>query len=161
MQSLTFAAVAITAAAALLMILFVLFRARKDAQTGIAEDLRESQKDKKEGVCGICFGPVMRTELIAKCACGQMFHDTCAGPTGACPYCETPYSGFIVGTPECIKCPSCGSDIVGNSCKCGTVISRGGMFMCGCGEVLNVSEPVCKRCGIEYDVCSGRRIEEM
>lgn len=85
-----------------------------------------------------------------------MFHDACAEPIGACPYCEAPYSDLTAEVPDCIICPSCSSGVVGDVCVCGAVVNRGGVFTCLCGNALDVNDPVCGKCGTEYDVCSGR-----
>ena len=152
----TFAAVAACVAAALFIVLFVLLRAKKDVLRGLRKKIGMRRKVATADVCGICFGSITNADMVARCGCGQTYHDVCANPTGPCPYCKAAYDTFTIETPDCIRCPSCGSDVVGNVCGCGAVVYRDGMFTCGCGEALDVNEPVCGRCGTEYDVCSGR-----
>ncbi|MCL2785815.1 MAG: hypothetical protein FWD81_01135 [Methanomassiliicoccaceae archaeon] len=155
MNDLMLAAIAAGTAAALLAVLLVLMRARKDS-SGFAENGRAPPKKRTEGLCGICFGAVSKEDILARCGCGQAFHDACAEPVGACPYCKAPYEELVRDTPDCVTCPSCGADVAGSVCGCGAVVNRDGTFTCGCGNALSVSDPVCGRCGTEYDVCKGR-----
>jgi len=149
------AAIAAGTAAVLIFVSILLVGTRRSAERNFAESA-EPHRNRADDVCGICFGIISKEDVIAKCGCGQAFHDTCAGPTGACPYCMTPYDGFVKETPDCIICPSCGNDVVGNVCGCGTVVCRDGTFTCKCGNTLDVNDPVCGKCGTEYDVCRGR-----
>jgi len=157
MDDLVFLAVGIGAAAAVLIVLVLLAGMRRGIRNGLGEKMRMPPERAAEDVCGICFGAISGSDMVSRCACGQVFHDSCAMPTGACPYCKAPYDDLSVESPDCVTCPSCGSDVVGNVCGCGAVVNRNGVFTCGCGAPLDISEPVCRRCGREYDVCSGRR----
>jgi hypothetical protein len=158
MDTLTFSTVAIIALSVVLAILFLIMRTKNDMRIISRRDIRRPSKRKgSEDVCGICFGNILKSDVIAKCGCGNVFHDTCAEPTGSCPYCNCAYSGLVKETPVCVTCPSCGSDVVGNVCGCGAVVNRDGTFTCGCGASLDINDPVCKKCGKEYEVCSGKR----
>jgi predicted amidophosphoribosyltransferase len=42
-------------------------------------------------------------------------------------------------------------------CRCGAVVNRNGTFTCACGSPLDVDDPVCRRCGTEYEVRRGGR----
>jgi hypothetical protein len=128
---------------------------RKGTQKSIFGRPRRRPAAVKEDVCGICLGPVSKEDMIARCSCGRTFHDTCARPTDSCPYCGCPYNNLTIESPHCVKCPSCGSDVVGNVCKCGAVVSRDGTFVCACGNLLDASDPVCGKCGAEYELRSG------
>jgi len=152
MDGLTVAAIAAVAVAVPLAALFLLIRAKRDADECIHEVQRKTPGD----VCGICFGAISKEDVIARCGCGQAFHDFCAEPTGACPYCETPYGDLLMVTPDCVVCPACGADVIGSVCGCGAVVNRDGTFTCRCGNRIDVNDPVCGRCGTEYDVCKGR-----
>jgi len=155
MDGSTFAAVAAVAAVILIAVLFLLIGTGRNVRKDLARMRRKHPKRSSGDLCGICFGTISNDDMIARCACGQTFHDACARPTEACPYCERPYPELTVESPDCIKCPSCGKDVVGNVCVCGAVVNRGG-FTCGCGNSLDVNDPVCKRCGKKYEVRSGR-----
>ena len=158
MGPLTFAAIGIGTAAVLLIVLFLLMKARKSTQGRPWRRARRASGREMPGdVCGICFGTISKTDMTAKCSCGQAFHNTCAGPTGNCPYCGAPYGRLVVEAPDLEICPACGADVVGNVCTCGAVINRDGAFICECGGTLDVNDPVCGKCGKEYDVCMGRR----
>jgi len=98
----------------------------------------------KSNVCGICFGAISAVDTSARCKCGQAFHDACAQPTGACPYCKRPYDDLEKELPDCMTCP-----------LCGIVISRDGTFICKCGNIVNAGENVCGACGTEY-LCGKR-----
>ncbi|MCL2891065.1 MAG: hypothetical protein FWF40_04140 [Methanomassiliicoccaceae archaeon] len=152
----TIAAVALATAAAVIVVcvFFLLGKVRKGTQRSISG--RQRRRPAGKDVCGICLGHVSKGDVISECICGQVFHDACARPTGACPYCDSPYSEFRTESPDCVKCPSCGSDVVGNVCECGALVNRGGTFVCGCGNVLDASDPVCGRCGAKYELRSGR-----
>jgi len=152
MDDLTVAIIVAAAVAIPLTALLLLFRAKRDVSGDAPAPLKKAAED----VCGICFGAVSKTDIVARCGCGQAFHDSCAGPTGTCPYCGTPYGDLVTDTPDCITCPACGSDVIGNVCRCGAVVNRDGMFTCRCGNPIDINDPVCGRCGTEYDVCKGR-----
>jgi len=150
-------AAAVMAAAAIIIMVgtfIALRKIRKGTQTSISRWPR-SRRRRKEDICGICLGPVLTGDLVAGCTCGRTFHDACAKPTGMCPYCGCDYTDFTVESPCCVKCPSCGSDVVGSVCECGAVVNRDG-FTCSCGNGLDADDPVCKRCGKRYTVRSGR-----
>jgi len=156
----TFTDAAAVIAAALIIVIAGTFVAlmiiRKRTRMNISEASRKPVAE-KEDVCGICLGPVSKGDMTAGCGCGQIFHDACAKPTDACPYCGRSYSEFTIGSPDRVKCPSCGSNTAGNVCGCGAIVHRDGEFICACGNVLDASDPVCGRCGAEYELCSGRR----
>ncbi|MCL1904768.1 MAG: hypothetical protein FWG19_01420 [Methanomassiliicoccaceae archaeon] len=166
MDTLMFAAVSAAMVAIVLIVLFLVLRTRSDTDK-LAQDLakreRETEKEKgkktPEDICGICFGSVTKADMIARCACGQVFHDGCAEATGNCPYCERPYDELKIEEPVCVRCPSCGSDVVGSVCGCGALVGRDGIFTCVCGNVLNVNDPVCGKCGKEYEIRIGRKEE--
>ena len=157
MDSLTFAGMAAVAAAAMVVVLFLLFSTERGMYRNRKKRGRRPPAKAQGDVCGICFGTIANNELITKCACSQTFHETCARPTGKCPYCERPYDELTTESPDCVKCPSCDADVVGNVCKCGAVINREG-FVCTCGNGLDANDPVCGKCGKEYEVRSGRRV---
>jgi len=146
---------AVVAIAVIISIYFLLGKVKKGTRKSISG--RPRKRPAGKDVCGICLGPVSRGDVIAECGCGQVFHDACAKPTGACPYCDSSYDRFKIETPDFVKCPSCGSDVVGNVCSCGALVNRGGTFVCGCGNTLDASDPVCGKCGAEYELHSGRR----
>jgi len=135
-------------------ILFMLGRIRRGTRKSISG--RPRKRPAGKDVCGICLGTVSKGDIIARCGCGQIFHDACAKPTDTCPYCGRSYNEFTIETPHCVKCPSCGSDVVGNVCECGALVNRGGTFICGCGNTLDASDPVCGRCGAKYELHTGR-----
>jgi len=153
----TFNIVVVVMAAAAIVVaavtFFALGKVRKGTQRSISG--RPRKRPAGKDVCGICLGLVSKGDVIAECGCGQIFHDACAKPTGACPYCDSPYVGFKTESPDCVKCPSCGSDVVGNVCACGALVNRGGTFVCGCGNVLDASDPVCGKCGARYELHAG------
>ncbi|MDR2867015.1 MAG: hypothetical protein LBV13_06430 [Methanomassiliicoccaceae archaeon] len=158
MDLLVFALLAVCAVAVLTVILFLILGKKKDAYRRFTGRVRRPRGRKTDGdVCGICFGMISKGDMVARCGCGQLFHDACAEPTGMCPYCRSSYDDLAVESPDCVICPSCGSDVVGNVCGCGAVVNRGGAFTCECGTPLNIDDPVCRRCGKEYDVRSGKR----
>ncbi|MDR0779001.1 MAG: hypothetical protein LBE48_06170 [Methanomassiliicoccaceae archaeon] len=158
MDSITFATVTIIALSVVLVVLFLILRVKNDMRTVSRRKIKKrSGKKASEDICGICFGKILKSEMIARCGCGNEFHDTCAEPVGTCPYCGCGYGSFEKDMPDYVTCPSCGSDVTGTVCECGAVINHDGVFTCGCGAELDVNHPVCKKCGKEYDVCSGKR----
>lgn len=147
-------------AAALLLIAFLLLSSKEKSMRRVAKKVRRKPKKVAGGsMCGICFGSISKADVISKCACGQTFHEECAEQTG-CPYCGTPGIDLIRELPDCVICPSCGSDVAGNVCACGAVVNRNGSFVCGCGNPLDVNHSVCGRCGTSYKLCSGRDDKE-
>jgi hypothetical protein len=157
MDTLSFVGMAVIAAAVLLLVLVFLTSTERGLRNSMKKRPRRPPAKAQGDVCGICFGTIMNNDMIARCECSQIFHEACAKPTGACPYCERPYAEMSVESPDCVVCPSCGSDVVGNVCACGAVVNRDG-FTCGCGTKLDVSDPVCRKCGKKYEVRSGRRV---
>ena len=156
MDALTFAVISVCAAAAAVAALLILRNMRKEAAGKFPQRARRpSKKRQGEDVCGICFGPISKEDMMAKCSCGQVFHDTCARPTGKCPYCASPYGDLKVDAPDYVRCPACGSDVVGNVCSCGALVNRDGTFTCSCGTPVDVNDPKCRKCGREYDVARG------
>lgn len=107
-------------------------------------DGRTVPQERKNETCGICFGVISEGDAVARCECGQAFHDTCAEPTGACPYCAKPYDDLEKEIPERVMCP-----------VCGVVINHDGTLVCKCGNIVAADENVCKACGAEYD-CKDR-----
>ena len=106
----------------------------------------------RSGNCGICLGRI-GDESVAECPCGMIFHDACALPTGACPYCSRPYSEVSVRKPDRARCPVCGRYIKGNSCLCGAVLPwPDGTFTCSCGASVDGEDPVCSSCGAVYEL---------
>jgi len=153
----------VMAAAAAVIILgtFLTLRSiKKGTRRSISKRPRRKPAARKEDACGICLGPVSKDDMIARCGCGRTFHDACARPTDSCPYCGCHYNDLTIESPQCVRCPSCGSDVVGSVCGCGAVVNRDGTFMCRCGNVLDTSDPVCGRCGTEYELRSGRMDDE-
>jgi hypothetical protein len=157
MDALTFAGMAVIAAGVMVAVLFLLFSTERGLEKNMKKPVRRPPAKAHGDVCAICFGAISNDDIIAKCECSQTFHASCAEPTGKCPYCDRPYSDLVTESPECVKCPSCGADVVGNVCGCGAVINRQG-FVCGCGNKLDVNDPKCSKCGKEYEVCYGRRV---
>ncbi|MDR1954710.1 MAG: hypothetical protein LBP82_02000 [Candidatus Methanoplasma sp.] len=110
--------------------------------------LDEGEDEKK---CEICYGKI-NEDPIAKCACGRIFHEACAKPTGSCPYCGTSYENMEVREPERTRCPVCGKFLKGSICSCGAVIRRkDDTFVCKCGNFVDAGKPVCKKCGAVYE----------
>lgn len=108
----------------------------------------EGEGEKK---CEICYGKI-ENDPVAECKCGKIFHDACAKPTGACPYCGTSYAKMTVREPERTRCPACGRFLKGNICSCGAVIPRKDeTFICKCGNIVDSDKPVCKKCGAVYE----------
>ncbi|MCL2711772.1 MAG: hypothetical protein FWD37_00645 [Methanomassiliicoccaceae archaeon] len=158
MVSMLFAAAACGTVTALLIILLILLKMRTRTQRMLSRTKRRRPKKKPTAdVCSICFGVFSKGDTIAKCKCGEMFHDACAQPTEKCPYCGCPYDEFTRDVPEYVQCPACGNDVVGDVCTCGAVVNRDGVFTCSCGSPLDVNDPICRRCGTEYDVRTGGR----
>ena len=115
---------------------------------------RESTKklDDEIPVCDICFGELDGD--TATCVCGKRFHDTCAKPTGSCPYCSAPYSEQRVEKAEWV-CPNCGRSPATPYCGCGAVLPWDGAFYCRCGRILDPLDPVCGACGSTYILNDG------
>lgn len=157
MDTFTFVGMAGIAAAVMIAVLVLLLSTERGMRKDMKKGARKPSAKAHADVCGICFGTIRNDEMIARCDCSQIFHETCAKPVGKCPYCDAPYEKFTVESPECVTCPSCGSDVVGNVCGCGAVVNRDG-FTCGCGAELDVNDPVCRKCGKKYEVRSGRRV---
>lgn len=110
--------------------------------------LDEGEDGKK---CEICYGAI-NDDPVAKCKCGKIFHDACAKPTGACPYCKAEYSTMEVRDPIRSRCPVCGRFMKGNVCECGAVLPRkDDTFLCTCGNRVDANRPVCKKCGAVYE----------
>jgi hypothetical protein len=110
--------------------------------------LDEGEDDKK---CEICYGRIDE-DTIAVCGCGKIFHEACAKPTGACPYCGAKYESMEVRSPLRARCPVCGRFVKGNICICGAVIPRSdGTFLCKCGNRIDAGKPICKKCGAVYE----------
>lgn len=119
--------------------------------------LDEGEDEKK---CEICYGKIENAPL-AECTCGKIFHDACANPTGSCPYCGTKYEDMIVREPERSRCPVCGRFLSGSICSCGAVIPRRDeTFVCKCGNVVDSSKPVCKKCGAVYETVTMKVYKE-
>jgi len=141
----------------MITIMFLLLSTERGIHSDMKKKAQKPSAKAQGDVCSICFGTIKNDEMIAKCACTQIFHENCAGSVGKCPYCELAYDKFTIEQPECVTCPSCGSGVVGNVCGCGAVVNRDG-FTCGCGNELDVNDPVCRKCGKKYEVRSGRRV---
>lgn len=110
--------------------------------------LDDSDSEKK---CAICFGKI-GTNALSTCDCGKMFHDSCASPTGMCPYCGGPYSKMTVGEPKRARCPVCGRFLNESICSCGAVFPRrDGTLICSCGGSVDCSRPLCGKCGALYE----------
>ena len=157
METLPFAGMAAVAATIMVIVLILLIGTERNMRVKVKRGADKRNAKPQGDVCGICFGAIAKDDVIARCACSQTFHGTCAEPTGKCPYCDRPYGEFVKESPNCVKCPSCGSDVVGSVCGCGAVINREG-FVCSCGSDIDTDDPVCKKCGKEYEVRSGRRV---
>jgi len=144
----------------LLVVVFVLHqfvlakRREKNGETGKSEKkpttILDEKEDKKK--CEICYGTI-DDDSIAVCKCNRIFHNACAKPTGACPFCNTKYEDMMVRDPEKTRCPKCGRFIKGNIChNCNIVISSiDDTFVCKCGNVIDYDKPVCKVCGAVYE----------
>ncbi|MCL2333674.1 hypothetical protein [Candidatus Methanoplasma termitum] len=111
----------------------------------------DEKEDKKK--CEICYGTIENDPIAICKKCGKTFHDACAKPTGACPYCNTKYEGMEIREPERTRCPICGRFIKGNMCpNCDAVIPiKDGTFVCKCGNTVDCDKPVCKNCGAVYE----------
>ncbi|MCK9322829.1 MAG: hypothetical protein RBR05_04365 [Candidatus Methanomethylophilaceae archaeon] len=113
--------------------------------------LDEGEDEKK---CEICRGNIA-DDPIAICTCGKIFHDACAKPTDACPYCGAKYETMEIRDPIKTRCPICGRFVKGNICECGAVLPRKDeTFICKCGNRVDMSKPVCKKCGAIYESVS-------
>jgi hypothetical protein len=98
--------------------------------------------------CDICFGSM--DGRIAACACGKTFHDSCALPTGSCPYCGAEYGSFAISEETRVRCLNCGRPVTGSTCRCGAIFPDDGRFVCGkCGETVD-GGVVCGKCGTAY-----------
>jgi hypothetical protein len=157
MDTLTFAGMAAVASAVMVIVLVMIINAERSMGKSTRKKARRPAAKAQGDVCGICFGAIKNDDTIAKCTCSQVFHEACAKPTGACPYCDRPYDELAIESPDCAVCPACGAEVVGNVCGCGAVVNRGG-FTCGCGAELDVNDPVCGKCGKKYEVRSGRGV---
>lgn len=103
-----------------------------------------------EKKCAICLGKI-GTAPVSRCKCGKIFHDSCASPTGKCPYCGGRYSDMKIDEPERARCPVCGRFLTGSVCSCGSVFpKRDGTILCSCGNRVDCSRPLCGRCGALY-----------
>ena len=114
-------------------------KAEKDASTEFLDEDR---------TCGICFGDLGNT--VAECTCGKRFHETCAEPTGSCPYCKASYEKFKITEERRHRCPNCGRYPLGRVCKCGAVFPLDGALLCKCGSPVNMDTMVCTKCGLKY-----------
>ena len=110
-----------------------------------------------ERTCDICYGKIGEN-AIAECSCGRVFHDACASPTEACPYCRTGYASMRHREPSMTRCPACGRFMKAGICTCGALVSRkDGTFPCTCGGRVDVSRPLCRRCGAIYQSVTTQR----
>ncbi|MDR0523180.1 MAG: hypothetical protein LBG62_01990 [Candidatus Methanoplasma sp.] len=104
-----------------------------------------------EKSCGICCGEI-GGERLSECPCGRVFHASCAGPTGRCPYCGAPFEAMESRDPSAPPCPVCGGDVEGSVCPCGAAYPRrDGFILCACGGRVDPSRPVCRMCGAAYE----------
>jgi len=99
--------------------------------------------------CDICFDDL--EGRIATCECGKRFHDSCAHPTGSCPYCSADYSEFDTFESDVI-CPKCGKQVFNSQCRCGAIVPNEGRFVCVCGSNINQENLKCRKCGKTYAV---------
>ena len=100
------------------------------------------------GTCGICFGGLEGRTAV--CACGKAFHDSCALPTGSCPYCKAEYGTFSFREEAAVRCLNCGRQVTGGRCRCGAIFPENGRFECSrCGAVVD-DGLVCGKCGTRY-----------
>ena len=117
---------------------------------GVLEAQRRGSTKKVDGglpVCDICFDEL--DGRTATCKCGKIFHDSCASPTGMCPYCSAPYSEFRTRESR-FRCPNCGRYPLTEHCKCGAILPKDKYFFCRCGAVIDPDNPVCESCGKTY-----------
>jgi hypothetical protein len=100
--------------------------------------------------CEICLGAIT-DHGVAECVCGKVFHEACARPTGACPYCGCRFEEMRVRAPRRPRCPVCGRYVRGSICACGAVLPRSdNTFLCSCGNRVDTSSPVCSVCNATY-----------
>ena len=131
----TVLAVALLAAVGIAVVWWILSRSDKDAKTNIGD------------VCDICFGDLEGRTAV--CTCGKTFHDSCALPTGSCPYCGAEYAAFVLREESGSRCLNCGRRVTGDRCRCGAIFPKDGKFVCSvCNAV--VDGLVCKKCGTKY-----------
>ena len=122
-------------------------------------DLKPHQKgstkkvDDSPPTCDICFDDL--DGRIATCECGKTFHDSCARPTGSCPYCSTHYSRFTTAESR-FRCPNCGRFPLTAYCKCGAILSVDGHFICRCGKMIDPDDSICDGCGTHYLVSNDK-----
>jgi len=110
--------------------------------------LEEGEDEKK---CEICYGSI-DDEPLAECPCGRIFHEACAKPTGACPYCNAGCDAMTVREPVRIRCPECGRFVKKGVCVCGVILPRKDeTILCSCGNRVDMSRPVCRKCGAAYE----------
>ena len=108
----------------------------------------DAKRSDNAGKCGICFGDLGGRTAV--CACGKMFHDSCAQPTGSCPYCKAEYGSFSVRKESAVRCMNCGRQVTGDRCRCGAIFPEDGRFEClRCGSVVD-GGLVCGKCGAKY-----------
>ena len=140
-------------AIAIVFISFIPFATLRKPVRKALEKWRKRSTTKKvdEGPpkCDICFDDL--EGRIATCECGKRFHETCAQPTGSCPYCSTDYSEFTVSESNAI-CPRCGKEVFGSHCRCGAIIPSAGHLVCICGTKLDQENPKCGKCNRTYVV---------
>ncbi|HKM13992.1 MAG TPA: hypothetical protein VJY42_03660 [Candidatus Methanomethylophilaceae archaeon] len=110
--------------------------------------LDDSDSEKK---CAICLGRI-KTDAVAVCPCGKLFHDSCAAPTKICPYCGKSYNHMKTREPKRARCPICGRFLSGSMCACGAIFpKRDDTIICSCGNTVDCSRPLCGRCGALYE----------
>lgn len=110
--------------------------------------LDDSDSEKK---CAICLGQI-KTEAVAECSCGKLFHDSCADPTKICPYCGKSYTTMKIREPNRVRCPVCGRFLSGGMCACGAIFAkRDDTIVCSCGNIVDCSRPLCGKCGALYE----------
>jgi len=110
-----------------------------------------------EKICDICYGRIGE-DAIAECVCGRTFHDVCAQPTGSCPYCGVKHDDMTTREPIRTRCPACGRFMKAGICICGTFIPRkDGTFQCACGGRVDVTRPLCRKCGAIYQSVTTQR----
>ena len=140
-------------AIAIVIISFIpLATLRKPVRKRISEWRKKSTTKKvDEGPpkCDICFDDL--EGRIATCECGKRFHDSCAQPTGSCPYCSADYPRFDLFESD-VLCPNCGEQVFDSHCRCGAIVPTEGRFACMCGAMLDPENLKCRKCGRSYVV---------